>query len=114
MATKSDNGAIVIGTEISINNPDDSFIIGAEAKVEIHVGESKDALTVPNLVVNYGSDGAFVYVIENEKIVKKNVKTGLTDDLVTEISDGLTADSLVVNQDAETFEEGMTAVGIVE
>ena len=65
-------------------------------------------------VVNYGSDGAFVYVIENEKIVKKNVKTGLTDDLVTEISDGLTADSLVVNQDAETFEEGMTAVGIVE
>ena len=78
------------------------------------MGESKDALTVPNLVVNYGSDGAFFYVIENEKIVKKNVKTGLTDDLVTEISDGLTADSLVVNQDAETFEEGMTAVGIVE
>ncbi len=114
MASKNESGAIVIGAEISIDGDNDDFIIGSEAKVKIHVGEAKNVMTVPNLVINYDTDGAFVYVISDGVIVKKSVEIGLSNDESTEIVKGLTKQDVIVNQANDTFKEGDAAEAVFE
>jgi macrolide-specific efflux system membrane fusion protein len=81
----------------------DVFRSGMSANVKI-VQESKDnALLVPLNMVQQKNGKSFVFVSEGpgEKPVKREVKTGISDETNIEITSGLTAEDTIVEQVAK-------------
>ena len=109
MATANANGAPVVGAEIQLKNPDNNIFLGVEAKVQLHIAEAKDVLVVPLEVVNVDTEGEFVYVVEDGKVAKKRIVTGVSSDLYCEVKEGLTEDDEIISDMSLTLEEG-TAV----
>lgn len=114
MAEKNNSGAAVVGTEIKINNPDSNVILGVEAKVVISTAQAADAVLVPVTAVNVDVEGEFVYVVENNILVKKPVVTGISSDTMTQITDGLSKGEQVVTDVTANLAEGMTVVAMPE
>ncbi len=107
VASTSANGATTIEAEISITNPDDSIIIGLDAKVVINTASLENVLTVPNMSVNADTEGVFVYIVKDNLIAKQYVTIGISDMDNTEITDGLTFDDMVITSVSATTIEGM-------
>ena len=89
VASTNNAGAVVIDTDIHIDNPDDNIVLGVEAKVSVKTAEEKNVLLVPIAAVNYASDGVFCYVAENGVLVRKEVETGISSDEYVQILSGL-------------------------
>lgn len=96
MATTGMNNSTTVEAEITILNPDDSIILGLDAKVIIHTASVHDVLTIPNLAVNADTEGKFVFAVEDNLIVKKYITTGVSDVTDCEILSGIDAGTMVV------------------
>lgn len=108
MAEKNNSGAAVVGTEIKITNPDSDVILGVEAKVVISTAKEADVIIVPVTAVNVDMDGEFVYVVENNVLVRKPVVTGISTDMMVQITEGLSEGEQVVTEVTTGLAEGMT------
>ena len=109
MATKNESGAMVVGVDINIDNPDENIFLGVEAKVYVHMAKVEGVVTVPLEVINSDRDGDFVYVEENGTVAKKRITVGISSDSVSEVKEGLAAGENVIMANGMEFEEG-TAV----
>ena len=83
-----------------------------EAKVVIETGESKDTILVPVTAVNVDSTGEFVYVIENNVVVKKQIETGISSDTMTEVLSGVSEGDQLITEVNGDIAEGMAAVAV--
>lgn len=109
MATKNAAGSSIVQALIHIKNPDDGIFLGIEAKVRLYTAASKQAILVPNEVINADMNGDFVYVVEEGVVVRKDITTGITSDLYTEVLSGLSTEDQIV-LDSSSVTEGMNVV----
>lgn len=112
MATTNASGAAVVGAEIEIENPDENIFLGVEAKVKIHTAYEGQVLAVPIEVINSDKDGEFVYAVEDGKITKRRVVTGISSDTFCEIQEGLEEGMQIVSDIGANLEEGMSVTAI--
>ena len=113
IAQTNASGAIVISTDVHIDNPDDAIVLGVEAKVVIETAQVKDAILVPINSVNYASDGVFCYTVVDDKVKKQIVETGVSDDEYIQITSGLSeGDQVITNITSELQED--TPVVVME
>lgn len=112
MAEKNSSGAAVVGTEIKILNPDSDVYLGVEAKVVISTAQESDAIVVPVSAVNVDVDGEFIYVIENNTLVRKPVVTGISSDTMIQIVEGISEGDQMVTEVTTGLTEGMAAVAV--
>lgn len=112
MAEQNNSGAAVVGAEIKILNPDSDVILGVEAKVVINTEKVENTVLVPITAVNVDMDGEFVYVVEDNILVKKPVTTGISTDTMIQITDGLNADEQIVTSVTADLYEGMTVAAM--
>lgn len=110
MAEKNASGAAVVGTEIKILNPDSDVFLGVEAKVIISTAQETDAVLVPTGAVNVDMEGEFVYVVENNILVKKPIITGISSDTMVQVVEGLAEGEQLVTDVTTNLEEGMTVM----
>lgn len=86
--------------KVAIEKPDDQLRPGITARVRLIADKRTGVLRAPLGAIRTeekeGSQSFFVFVCEKKKAVKKVVKTGLSDDLYTEITDGLKEGDKVV------------------
>lgn len=111
-AETNNSGAAVVGTEIKIKNPDSDLVLGVEAKVVISTAKEENAVLVPVSAVNVDMEGEFVYVVENNILVKKPVVTGISSDLYIQVKEGLSEGEQVVTDVSAGLVEGMTVMAI--
>lgn len=71
--------------EIDLPNSDLKIRPGMYAKVEIKRSGHKDVLSVPNESIGNVKGQSFVYVVNEGKVKKMEVKTGIRDDKFTEL-----------------------------
>ncbi|MCI8324205.1 MAG: efflux RND transporter periplasmic adaptor subunit [Lachnospiraceae bacterium] len=109
MATQNNSGAMVVGVDVNIDNPDENIFLGVEAKVYVHMAKAEGVITVPLEVINSDRDGDFVYVEENGVVAKKRITTGIASDSVSEVKEGLAEGESVIMANGMEFEDG-TAV----
>lgn len=109
IAVKNEKGNPVIGATLHIDNPNDQIIIGVSAKATINVAEAKDVLCLSNEVVNTGTDGDFVYVIENGVVKKKSVELGIASNNTVEVKAGLKEGDVVITDASSDLKDGMKA-----
>ena len=112
MAEKNSSGAAVVGTEIKILNPDSDVYLGVEAKVVISTAQESDAIVVPVSAVNVDMDGEFIYVVENNVLVRKPVVTGISSDTMIQIVEGISEGDQMVTEVTTGLTEGMAAVAV--
>lgn len=98
-----------VPVSVTINNPDESVIIGFDVDVDIVVDEHKDVLTVPfEAILTEGSD-KFVYVYnqKSKKIEKTQIEVGISSDSYCEVLSGLENGDVIVKAITSSLEDGM-------
>jgi RND family efflux transporter MFP subunit len=83
--------------EIYVDNPDLVLRSGMFAKVSIDLGK-KRCLTISKDALNRmpGTGTYYVYVVEGDRAVLKNIKTGMVQELLVEVTEGLKEGEKVV------------------
>ena len=73
--------------------------------VEVVKNHADDAVTIPISAVCHSGDESFVYVLSDDKAVKKTVDTGIYDDENIEIIDGVTrSDEIIYTWSRELYD----------
>jgi RND family efflux transporter MFP subunit len=83
-------------TEIDLPNPEERLYPGMYATVSLEMNRRLDALTVPVAAVGSDGDGTFVDTITDNRITRRAIKTGLTDDGRVEVTTGISGETPVV------------------
>src|SRR5690606_14269003 len=89
------NGAIQFEIKAAVTIPDQTFIRASySANAEIVLKRAENVLAIPESCVEFSGDSAFVQILTQEtpeqKFEKKYVKTGLSDGIKIQITEGLT------------------------
>ncbi|MCR5754238.1 MAG: efflux RND transporter periplasmic adaptor subunit [Acetatifactor sp.] len=114
MASANTSGTPMVGVEAHILNPDENIILGMDAKLEVAVGSTKDAILLPVEAINADKNGDFVYVCENGVAARRDIKCGISSDLYVEILEGITEEEQVITNAMGDLEEGMNVTVIPE
>ncbi len=107
IAENNQSGTPVVAAEIKITNPDDKIYLGVEARVEIHTAKADSVVLVPVEAVNVDHEGEFVYITENDIIVKQPVVTGISSTDFIEIKEGLQEGDSFISNLPTGISEGM-------
>jgi macrolide-specific efflux system membrane fusion protein len=82
--------------KLKVPNPDGSLRIGMTTQNVITVGEALNVITVPSIAVNNAGSEALVQVLEGGRAVERAIKTGLSDNMNTQVREGLVEGEEVV------------------
>lgn len=108
MASAAGNSTTpMVGVEVHLLNPDDAIILGLDAKLTIYTNKAENALLIPVEAVNADKNGDFLYIVENGKVVKRDIVCGISTDTYTEVLEGITEEDEVILTSYTTLEEGM-------
>ena len=91
----------------SVSGAGDSLPNGVSVKVYATTQKEKDKLIVPYDSIYFSAGDAYVYCVENNAIVKTEVTVGLMNDTHAVIEEGLTKDSLVVDNWSSKLRTGV-------
>jgi RND family efflux transporter MFP subunit len=83
-------------TEIDLSNPEERLYPGMYAEVSLDMNRRPDVITVPAAAVGSDGDGSFVYTINENRITRLAIETGLTDSGRIEVTAGLSEETPVV------------------
>ena len=104
--TSEDGGTQGIRVELKILEPDDSIILGIEAKAKVRTATLAYALIIPSDALSSDDEGDYVFVINDGKAEKRSVVAGVGNDDYVEICEGLTAGETVGWDDMEELTDG--------
>ena len=92
--------------EITINNMDHKLKSGMFARVSLIIKEIKNAPVILKEAIMGKEPGAYVYVINGDRAMLKNIKTGIRQNGYFEITDGLRQGELVVIMGQQRLKDG--------
>ena len=87
-------------------NADDALFPNQFVNTVLHVGQIKDAVTVPAEAVQHGSRGTYVYTVVDGKAVLRDVRIGATVEGRSAILEGLQPGEQVVIEGIDRLREG--------
>jgi RND family efflux transporter MFP subunit len=82
--------------EVDIENPNHELYPGMYAEVTLVLERHPQTLKLPATALGKSTNGSFVYIVQEDRVKKVDVKTGFTDGAVVEIATGLAGDEQVV------------------
>lgn len=98
LVAENNNGVITIPVTIELTNVDSSIRPGLSATADIIVAQAKDVVIVPLTAITSNQNGTFVQKKIGDKVESVQVTTGVSNDLMIAILDGLSeGDEIVVN-----------------
>ena len=94
--------------EIHINNSEKQLQAGMFARIKLHLGKKQTTVVNRDALQRIpGTGGIFVYVVEDGKAVQKNVKTGIEQEKIIEITTGLLPGEAVIVSGQNRIREGI-------
>ncbi len=78
-------------------NPGNRLYPGMYAQVALETVVHHNALTLPASAIGTDGSGKFVYAVQQGRIVRQPVQTGMSDAGVAEVVGGLSGDELVLS-----------------
>ncbi len=92
--------------KVKIQNTSPELISGMLVKVNFPVDSKNNIIIVPNEAVVSENGVQYVYVVEDNEIVKRLVSTGISDEKSSEIAEGIEAGEYVVTEGQSFLNEG--------
>lgn len=90
----------------SFPNEDEALWPGMFVSLVLTLGEEKNALTVPEVAIQHGQDGDFVFAVAGGKAAKKNVAVARLQDSIAVIESGLAAGEQVAVDGLMSLSDG--------
>lgn len=98
-SSSSSSSAVYYYAQSIVDNKDGILRIGMTTQNELLIANVKDAIIVPSIGIKKDENGTFVYVLKDGKPVKAAVKTGIKDNLDTQIISGVNeGDEIITSQ----------------
>ena len=98
-SSSSSSSAVYYYAQSIVDNKDGILRIGMTTQNELLIANVKDAIIVPSIGIKKDENGTFVYVLKDGKAVKTAVKTGIKDNLDTQIISGINeGDEIITSQ----------------
>ena len=88
-SSSSSSSAVYYYAQSIVDNKDGILRIGMTTQNELLIANVEDAIIVPSIGIKKDENGTFVYVLKDGKPVKTAVKTGIKDNLDTQIISGI-------------------------
>ena len=100
LTTLSDgSSAVYYYAQSIVDNKDGILRIGMTTQNELLIANVEDAIIVPSIGIKKDENGTFVYLLKDGKPVKTAVKTGIKDNLDTQIISGINeGDEIITSQ----------------
>ncbi|MDE7110775.1 MAG: efflux RND transporter periplasmic adaptor subunit [Muribaculaceae bacterium] len=94
----SENGTNTFEIKAAVTIPGDRALrAGYSANAAVTLASVENVLTVPESVIEFDGDDAYVYVLtgteKEQKFERRQIETGLSDGITIEVKSGLTADA---------------------
>ena len=83
-------------TVILIQNPEHVLLPGMYVNIKLELAVHKDAITVPATALLVEKEKNYVYVVKNDKAIKREVIIGLDDGIHVEVLNGLVGDENII------------------
>lgn len=103
--TMVDDATGLFKIEAQLADADDAAT-GSTVKLTVTTGKAENVMTIPVDAVYYSGGKAYVYLYEDGKAKKASIEIGINDDDYVEVTDGLSADDLVVSTWSNNLYEG--------
>lgn len=98
-SSSSSSSAVYYYAQSIVDNKDGILRIGMTTQNELLIANVKDAIIVPSIGIKKDENGTFLYVLKDGKPVKTAVKTGIKDNLDTQIISGINeGDEIITSQ----------------
>ena len=98
-SSSSSSSAVYYYAQSIVDNKDGILRIGMTTQNELLIANVEDAIIVPSIGIKKDENGTFVYVLKDGKPVKTAVKTGIKDNLGTQIISGINeGDEIITSQ----------------
>ena len=98
-SSSSSSSAVYYYAQSIVDNKDVILRIGMTTLNELLIANVEDAIIVPSIGIKKDENGTFVYVLKDGKPVKTAVKTGIKDNLDTQIISGINeGDEIITSQ----------------
>jgi len=91
--------------KIVINNPDFKLRPGMFVKADIEVDRRDNAIVIPKEIIVAGARGKTVYVVERNNAQARIIKTGLENEKMVEVIEGLRDQDRIVTKGYETLRD---------
>ena len=97
--SSSSSSAVYYYAQSIVDNKDGILRIGMTTQNELLIANVEGAIIVPSIGIKKDENGTFVYVLKDGKPVKTAVKTGIKDNLDTQIISGINeGDEIITSQ----------------
>ncbi|WP_131820800.1 efflux RND transporter periplasmic adaptor subunit [Desulfotruncus arcticus] len=106
IAPKADSDTMGYPVEISVANPSGEIKPGMTAKIELITGNLKNIFALPVDAVIEQDGQHIVYIVENNQAKEVSVKTGVTNDTLIEITDGLKEGQSIIVEGNRLLSDG--------
>ena len=104
--TMVDDSTGMFKVEAQLTDTDNNAATGSTVKLTVTTGKAENVMTIPVDAVYYSGGKAYVYLYEDGKSKKASIEVGINDDDYVEVTDGLSADDLVVSTWSNNLYEG--------
>lgn len=98
-----DNSYVV---KIKLDNSNGEIKSGMFAKIALPSENKSNILTVPNEAIKIENSVKYVYTVENSKVKKVSIKTGISNDKITEITSNLKEGTNIIIDGQNFLSEG--------
>jgi multidrug efflux pump subunit AcrA (membrane-fusion protein) len=104
-------GSRAIGVTVEMANADERLRAGQFAMARVKLADTPPSLTVPVSAVGSASGQEYVWTLEQGKLMRRSITTGRRDTAggVTEVLQGIAADTLVLAASFDNLREGRLA-----
>ena len=103
LKAKKEDNTTVFPIEIKITDTQDAVLrAGYSANANIIIAQRDSVLSIPERVITFRNDSAFVQIPKGEKgFEERPIKTGLRDAILIEITDGLQEGEAVLEKEVK-------------
>ncbi|MFT5697580.1 MAG: membrane fusion protein (multidrug efflux system) [Desulforhopalus sp.] len=92
--------------ELTIDNPDNEVLTGMFVRADIIKEQIKDCISIPFYSVISRNDEQYVYIEKDGLALKKEVSTGIMENWMIEVTEGLTAGDKLIIEGHRDVEKG--------
>lgn len=103
-SSSSSSSAVYYYAQSIVDNKDGILRIGMTTQNELLIANVEDTIIVPSIGIKKDENGTFVYVLKDGKPVKTAVKTGIKDNLDTQIISGVNENDEIITSQGSSSE----------
>ncbi|WP_148789579.1 efflux RND transporter periplasmic adaptor subunit [Campylobacter concisus] len=103
-SSSSSSSAVYYYAQSIVDNKDGILRIGMTTQNELLIANVEDAIIVPSIGIKKDENGTFVYLLKDGKAVKTAVKTGIKDNLDTQIISGINENDEIITSQGSSSE----------